>query len=134
MDEERAILQVRIGVTTGEALVALDARPSEGEGMAAGDVVNTASRLQSAAPSNGILVGEPTYRATRRAIEYREAEPVEAKGKAEPVAVWEAVRRARASASTSSSAPGAARRPRPRSSTCSRDALARARRERRRSS
>ena len=41
--------------------------------------------------SNGILVGEATYRATRHAIEYREAPPVEAKGKSEPVKVWEAV-------------------------------------------
>lgn len=84
-------LQVRIAVTTGEALVALGARPAEGEGMASGDVVNTASRLQSAAPTNGILVDETTYRATAPAIEYREAGPVQAKGKAEPVAVWEAV-------------------------------------------
>ncbi len=59
--------------------------------MASGDVVNTASRLQSAAPVNGILVGETTHRATRHAIEYREAEPVEAKGKAKPVQVWEAL-------------------------------------------
>ncbi len=84
-------LQVRIAVTTGEALVSLGARPAEGEGMASGDVVNTASRLQSAAPTNGILVDETTYRATAPAIEYREAEPVQAKGKAEPIAVWEAV-------------------------------------------
>ena len=84
-------LQVRIAVTTGEALVSLGARPAEGEGMASGDVVNTASRLQSAAPTNGILVDETTYRATAPAIEYRDAEPVQAKGKAEPVAVWEAV-------------------------------------------
>jgi class 3 adenylate cyclase len=84
-------LQVRIAVTTGEALVSLGARPAEGEGMASGDVVNTASRLQSAAPTNGILVDETTYRATAPAIEYRTAEPVQAKGKAEPVAVWEAV-------------------------------------------
>jgi len=84
-------LQVRIAVTTGEALVSLGARPAEGEGMASGDVVNTASRLESAAPTNGILVDETTYRATAPAIEYREAEPVQAKGKAEPVAVWEPV-------------------------------------------
>ena len=84
-------LQVRIAVTTGEALVSLGARPAEGEGMASGDVVNTASRLQSAAPTNGILVDETTYRATAPAIEYREAAPVQAKGKAEPVPVWEAV-------------------------------------------
>src|SRR5918994_2334842 len=60
-------LQVRIAVTTGEALVALGARPAEGEGMASGDVVNTAARLQSAAPVDGIIVGEQTYRATERA-------------------------------------------------------------------
>jgi len=84
-------LQLRLAVTTGEALISLGARPSEGEGMASGDVVNTASRLQTAAPVNGILVGETTYRATRHAIEYREAPPVEAKGKAEPIAVWEAL-------------------------------------------
>jgi class 3 adenylate cyclase/tetratricopeptide (TPR) repeat protein len=84
-------LQVRIAVTTGEALVTLGARASEGEGMVAGDVVNTAARLQSAAPVNGILADESTRRATRQAIDYREAEAVEAKGKAEPVPVWEAL-------------------------------------------
>src|SRR5947207_3012922 len=84
-------LEIRTAVHTGEALVALGARAVEGEGMVSGDVVNTAARLQSAAPVNGILVGEATYRATRHAIDYREASPVEAKGKAEPVKVWEAV-------------------------------------------
>jgi len=84
-------LQLRSAVTTGEALIALGARPAEGEGMASGDVVNTAARLQAAAPVNGILVGEATYRATSDAIEYLPADPVEAKGKAEPVKVWEAV-------------------------------------------
>ena len=59
-------LHVRVGITTGETLVRLDARPEEGEGMAAGDVVNTAARLQSAAPTDGILVDETTYRATER--------------------------------------------------------------------
>ncbi len=59
-EEER--LQVRIAVNTGDALVAR-ARASEGEGMAAGDVVNTTARLQSAAPVNGILVARaPTGR------------------------------------------------------------------------
>jgi hypothetical protein len=86
---EEGNLQVRIGVNTGEALVRLDARPESGEGMAAGDVVNTAARLQSAAPTNGILVGETTYRATSERVDYREHPAVEAKGKEEPVAVWE---------------------------------------------
>jgi class 3 adenylate cyclase/tetratricopeptide (TPR) repeat protein len=82
---------LRIGINTGEALVSLGARPEQGESMVKGDVVNTAARLQTAAPTNRVLVGETTYRATRRVIEYREAEQVEAKGKAAPVAVWEAV-------------------------------------------
>jgi class 3 adenylate cyclase len=84
-------LQIRTAVNTGEALVALGALPGEGDAMVAGDVVNTAARLQGAAPVNGILVGEGTYRATRHAIDYRDAPPVEAKGKSEPVKVWEAV-------------------------------------------
>jgi len=84
-------LHVRLAVTTGEAVVALGARPSEGEGMAAGDVLNTASRLQAAAPVDGILVDASTYAATGHAIEYREAQAVEAKGKPEPVPVWEAI-------------------------------------------
>jgi class 3 adenylate cyclase/tetratricopeptide (TPR) repeat protein len=88
--EEEGV-QVRIAVNTGEALVLLGSRPAEGEGMAAGDVVNTAARLQTAAPANGVLVGETTYRATREAIEYLEREPVAAKGKAGPVRVWEAL-------------------------------------------
>lgn len=90
-DDPGLELQVRIAVNTGEALVALGARPSEGEGMASGDVVNTAARLQAAAPVNGILVDERTYRATERAIAYRDAEPVQAKGKAAPIEVWEAL-------------------------------------------
>jgi class 3 adenylate cyclase/tetratricopeptide (TPR) repeat protein len=84
-------LHVRIGVATGEALVALDARSAVGESMVAGDVMNTAARIQAAAPVDGILVGAVTQRATERAIVYREHVPVAAKGKAEPVEVWEAV-------------------------------------------
>src|SRR5580765_8566279 len=84
-------VEVRIAVNTGEALVSVDARPEAGEGMVAGDVVNTAARLQSAAPVNGVLVGEATHRATERTIDYRDAEPVEAKGKSLPVPVWEVV-------------------------------------------
>jgi class 3 adenylate cyclase/tetratricopeptide (TPR) repeat protein len=88
---EEGEVQVRIAVNTGEALINLVARPESGEGMAVGDVVNTTARLQSAAPTNGILVGDATYRATRQAIDYREADAVEAKGKAAAVRVWEAV-------------------------------------------
>jgi predicted ATPase/class 3 adenylate cyclase len=84
-------LQARFAVNTGEAIVALGAQPNLGQAMVAGDVVNTASRLQSAAPVNEILVGEETYFSTRSVIEYRPVEPVEAKGKALPVAAWIAV-------------------------------------------
>jgi class 3 adenylate cyclase len=89
--ESELDLQVRIAVNTGEALVSLGANTAQGESLVAGDVVNTAARLQSAAPVNGILVGEETYRATRSAIEYEDAEPVVAKGKEAPVRVWRAV-------------------------------------------
>src|SRR5918994_4761778 len=84
-------LRVRIGVTTGEAMVTLGARPSAGEGMAAGQVVNVATRLQTAGPPGGILGDEATNRATERVIEYREIAPVQAKGKTEPVPAWEVV-------------------------------------------
>jgi class 3 adenylate cyclase len=81
-------LQVRVAVNTGEAIVSLGARAEAGEAMVAGDVVNTASRLQNAAPTNGILVGEETYRATRSLLVYEEAEAVTAKGKSAPLRVW----------------------------------------------
>ena len=84
-------VEVRVAVNTGEALVSVDARPELGEAMVSGDVVNTAARLQSAAPENGVLVGEATHRLTERVIDFRDAEPVETKGKAAPVPVWEAV-------------------------------------------
>jgi predicted ATPase/class 3 adenylate cyclase len=88
--QEEGELEVRIGITTGEALVSLNARPEAGEGMASGDVVNTASRLQAAAPVNGVLVDESTYRATVEFVDYEQAEAVEAKGKSQPVSAWAA--------------------------------------------
>jgi class 3 adenylate cyclase len=75
-EDEWLDLHIRIGIHTGEALVMLGARPSEGEWSAAGDVLNTAARIQSAAPKDGILVGRATYLATKNAFEFREAEPV----------------------------------------------------------
>jgi class 3 adenylate cyclase/predicted ATPase len=84
-------LRIRTGVQTGEALVVIGSPAAEGEGMTAGDVMNTAARLQSNAPVNGIIVGEATYRATAHVIEYREAPAITAKGKSQPVPVWEVV-------------------------------------------
>ena len=85
----RPDLRVRAGVFTGEAAVTLGA---EGEGMVAGDVVNTASRIQSAAEPGSVFVGEATRRATEAAVAYAAAGSQELKGKAEPVSLFRALR------------------------------------------
>jgi class 3 adenylate cyclase len=89
-------LRNRGAVKTGEAVVTLSARPALGEAMVAGDVVNTASRLQQHAPVGEIIVGDETYVATRGAISYEPVEPIIAKGKAEPIPVWRAIQAASA--------------------------------------
>ncbi|HET7141560.1 MAG TPA: AAA family ATPase, partial [Candidatus Limnocylindria bacterium] len=81
-------LQARAGVLTAEAAVTIGA---EGQGMVAGDMVNTASRLQSAAAPGTVLVGEATHRAASGAITFEEIEPLALKGKEEPVRAWRAV-------------------------------------------
>jgi class 3 adenylate cyclase/tetratricopeptide (TPR) repeat protein len=93
LNEEHAGLglAVRVGVETGEAVVALAAALELGEGLVAGDVVNTASRLQGAAPVGGVLAGPATYAATREVFDYQPLDPVTLKGKAEPVPVFRAV-------------------------------------------
>jgi class 3 adenylate cyclase/tetratricopeptide (TPR) repeat protein len=87
--EVEADLQARVGILTGEAAVTLGA---EGQGMVAGDLVNTASRIQSVAPPGGVLVGDTTRRTTEAAIAYEEAGAHELKGKEEPMALWRALR------------------------------------------
>ena len=82
-------IQARAGVLTGEAAVTLGAI---NQGMVAGDLVNTASRLQSVAPPGSVLVGEATQRATSGAIAYEEAGEQTLKGKQAPVAAWRALR------------------------------------------
>jgi class 3 adenylate cyclase/tetratricopeptide (TPR) repeat protein len=84
-------LAVRIGINTGEAVVALGAHPERGEGLVTGDVVNTAARLQTVAPVDGVVVGEVTYRATKDLIQYEALDPVTVKGKARPIPIWRAV-------------------------------------------
>ena len=81
-------LRVRIGINTGEALVSLGSRPELGEGFVAGDVVNTASRIQAAAPVDGVAVSEETFRQTERVFVFEALPPAEMKGKAEPVALY----------------------------------------------
>jgi class 3 adenylate cyclase/tetratricopeptide (TPR) repeat protein len=81
-------IELRAGVNSGTAFVALE--PSEtGIGIVAGDIVNTASRIQSAAPIGTVLVGEATYEATCEIFAYEARGEIEAKGKSEPVRVYE---------------------------------------------
>ena len=88
--QEGLEISVRAAVTTGEAVVALGARPERGEGIVTGDVVNTAARLQGAAPVGALIVDESTRRSTEDVITFESLEPVAAKGKAEPISVWRA--------------------------------------------
>ncbi len=79
---------MRVGVNTGPALVRLGVSPASGEGFVTGDAVNTAARLQSAAPVSGVAVGLSTWEATSRVFEYEELEPAELRGKSQPVRVF----------------------------------------------
>jgi class 3 adenylate cyclase/tetratricopeptide (TPR) repeat protein len=83
-------LTVRVGVNTGEAAVTLATGVQLGENVA-GDVVNTASRLQTAAPLGSAIVGETTHQATKDAFEYEAMDPISVKGKAQPVAIWRVI-------------------------------------------
>jgi tetratricopeptide (TPR) repeat protein len=86
-EHEDLSLVVRIGINSGEAMVTTG---GQGERIV-GDVVNTASRLESIAPSGGVVVGETTHRATELLIVYEDMESVEVKGKSKPLSVWRAV-------------------------------------------
>ncbi len=86
--EGGANLRARAGVVTGEAAVTIGA---EGQGMVAGDMVNTASRLQSAAEPGTVLVAEATHRAASGAISFEEIPDLALKGKEAPVRAWRAV-------------------------------------------
>jgi predicted ATPase len=78
-------LEVRTGINTGP-VVAGD--PSRGQSFATGDAVNTAARLEQAAPVDGILLGQPTYELVRDAVTVEPVEPLRAKGKSEPLQAY----------------------------------------------
>jgi len=82
-------LALRAGVLTGEAAVTIGA---SNMGMVAGDLVNTASRLQSVAPPGTVLVGDSTRRASTEAIAYEPVADQRLKGKELPVTAWRAMR------------------------------------------
>ncbi|GAB3811510.1 ATP-binding protein [Micromonospora zhanjiangensis] len=81
-------LRFRVGVATGEALVDTSAARDGGQAIVAGDVVNTASRLQSVAPPGGVLVCGPTHALTRDAIDYAARPAVTLRGRSTPTEVW----------------------------------------------
>jgi len=81
-------LPLRIGVNTGEVMFAPVGPGGARRPTVMGDTTNTASRLQTAAPPGGTLVGEETYRATSRAVRYEAVAPFQAKGKEAAVAAW----------------------------------------------
>jgi class 3 adenylate cyclase/tetratricopeptide (TPR) repeat protein len=92
VDAVRALgssIEARAGVLTGEAAVTLGAT---NQGMVAGDLVNTASRLQSVASPGTVLVGEATQRAASKAITFEPAGEQALKGKSAPVPAWRALR------------------------------------------
>ncbi len=82
-------LAARAGVVTGEVAVNLGA---VGEGMVAGDAVNTASRVQAAAEPGSVLADTPTQRLAASAIGFADAGERPLKGKAEPQRLWRATR------------------------------------------
>jgi class 3 adenylate cyclase/tetratricopeptide (TPR) repeat protein len=82
-------LQARAGVLTGEAAVTLNA---QNQGMVAGDLVNTAARLQGVAEPGTVLVGEATRRAAERSIVFEPLGDHSLKGKTTPVPAWRALR------------------------------------------
>ena len=88
-DEHSGSLELRAAVSTGETAVTIGAL---GQGMVAGDVVNTTARMQSAANSGSVLIDEATRRATEAAIQSAPAGAFTLKGKTEPVELWAALR------------------------------------------
>jgi class 3 adenylate cyclase/tetratricopeptide (TPR) repeat protein len=89
VDAAGSPLRARAGVLTGDAAVTVG---SVNQGMVAGDLVNTASRLQAVAPADAVLVGDATRSATENAIAYEAVGEQSLKGKVLPVAAWRAVR------------------------------------------
>ena len=87
-DRADASFLLRVGVNSGEVLAGQVGR----DYTVMGDPVNVAARLQAAARPGSVTVGTITQRLTSGAIEYEALEPLELKGKSEPVPAWEAVR------------------------------------------
>jgi class 3 adenylate cyclase/tetratricopeptide (TPR) repeat protein len=99
------LIQVRVAINSGEAVVAQGAGPQVGEAVA-GDVVNTASRMQSLAPPGGLVIGEATERLVRHAFETEARAPATVKGKAQPLLTWRVIGERGAGEGPASAGPG----------------------------
>ena len=90
LERDRGVkLGMRVGVNTGDVVAGIVGGADSYSVI--GDAVNAGKRIETAAEGGQILVGERTYLSTSGALEYKPHEPIIAKGKAEPLAVWEAV-------------------------------------------
>lgn len=92
LETSRLDLEVRIGIQTGEAVVRVGDERTAEEGLATGDILNMAARLEGVAVPGGIAVGDPTYRLTAGEFEWQDLGPVTLKGKAQPVQTWRPLR------------------------------------------
>jgi len=83
---------LHIGINTGQVMAGVVGPPEHREYAVMGDVTNTAARLEAAAAPGQVVVGAGTRDATTHSIDYEELEPIIAKGKRDPVAIWLALR------------------------------------------
>jgi hypothetical protein len=90
-DARGVLIPLHVGINTGEVMAGQIGPAERRQYVAMGDTTNTAARLMSAASPGSVLVGTETFRATSRTVRYREAGPVPAKGKGQPVPAWEAL-------------------------------------------
>jgi class 3 adenylate cyclase/tetratricopeptide (TPR) repeat protein len=90
-DDPNNPVHVHVGVNTGEGMAGWIGPEGRRDYTVMGDTTNTGARLLKAASSGTVLVGESTYRETKRFVRYREVPPITAKGKDKPVSAWEAL-------------------------------------------
>jgi class 3 adenylate cyclase/tetratricopeptide (TPR) repeat protein len=90
-DDPNRPIKVHVGINTGEGMAGWIGPEGRRDYTVMGDTTNTGARLLKAAPSATVLVGESTYKETKRLVHYDEVNPIIAKGKDKPVRAWEAL-------------------------------------------
>ena len=86
--EHGVLLSTRTGLNTGQVVAG---HSSDQQKLATGDAVNVAARLEQAAGSGEILIGEETERLVRHAVRLEPVDPLTLKGKSEPLPAWKAI-------------------------------------------